>query len=87
MTELAQHRALSDLGARQLANATKSAPKLDTISPRSLTHLLQWLRFGAAIYRLVLPEPGEACRLGPGRLVELPVDLSSGLQARDAGRG
>jgi len=51
MADTAQH-ALSDLGARQLANATKSAPKLDTISPRWLTHLLQWLPVEAGIYRL-----------------------------------
>ncbi len=51
MADTAQ-QALSDLGARQLANATKSAPKLDTISPRWLTHLLQWLPVEAGIYRL-----------------------------------
>jgi Phage capsid-like protein len=51
MADHAQH-ALSDLGARQLANATKSAPKLETISPRWLTHLLQWLPVEAGIYRV-----------------------------------
>jgi hypothetical protein len=51
MSDQAQH-ALSDLGARQLANATKSAPKLETLSPRWLTHLLQWLPVEAGIYRL-----------------------------------
>ena len=35
--------ALGDNAARQLANATKTAPILSTISPRWLTHLLQWL--------------------------------------------
>ncbi|CUJ14579.1 35 kDa antigen [Achromobacter sp. 2789STDY5608621] len=34
--------ALGDNGARQLANATKTVPQLATISPRWLTHLLQW---------------------------------------------
>ena len=34
--------ALGDNAARQLANATKTAPTLSTISPRWLTHLLQW---------------------------------------------
>ncbi len=44
--------ALGDNAARQLANATKSAPTLSTISPRWLTHLLQWLPVEAGIYRL-----------------------------------
>ena len=44
--------ALGDNAARQLANATKTAPTLSTISPRWLTHLLQWLPVEAGIYRL-----------------------------------
>jgi len=44
--------ALGDVAARQLANATKTAPTLSTISPRWLTHLLQWLPVEAGIYRL-----------------------------------
>ena len=36
--------ALGDNAARQLANATKTVPQLETISPRWLTHLLQWVR-------------------------------------------
>lgn len=47
-----QQLALGDAGARQLANTTKSAPKLDIISPRWLTHLLQWLPVEAGVYRL-----------------------------------
>ncbi|MFT3792140.1 MAG: family 2A encapsulin nanocompartment shell protein [Rudaea sp.] len=43
---------LGDAAARQLANTTKSAPKLDLISPRWLTHLLQWLPVEAGVYRL-----------------------------------
>ena len=43
---------LSDSAARQLANATKTAPQLDTITPRWLTHLLQWVPVEAGIYRL-----------------------------------
>ena len=41
--------ALGDNAARQLANATKTAPILSTISPRWLTHLLQWLPVEAGI--------------------------------------
>lgn len=44
--------ALGDVAARQLANATKTVPQLSTISPRWLTHLLQWLPVEAGIYRL-----------------------------------
>ncbi|MEY4562461.1 MAG: hypothetical protein RLZZ618_1738 [Pseudomonadota bacterium] len=43
---------LGDNAARQLANATKSAPILSTVTPRWLTHLLQWLPVEAGIYRL-----------------------------------
>ena len=44
--------ALGDDAARQLANATKTAPTLSTITPRWLTHLLQWVPVEAGIYRL-----------------------------------
>jgi len=46
-----QH-ALGDNAARQLANATKTAPQMSLISPRWLTHLLQWVPVEAGIYRL-----------------------------------
>ena len=51
----AQHDAqlaLGDNAARQLANATKTVPQLSIISPRWLTHLLQWQPVEAGIYRL-----------------------------------
>ena len=44
--------ALGDNAARQLANATKTAPQLATITPRWLTHLLQWVPVEAGIYRV-----------------------------------
>ena len=44
--------ALGDSAARQLANTTKTAPTLITITPRWLVHLLQWLPVEAGIYRL-----------------------------------
>jgi Phage capsid-like protein len=43
--------ALSDVSARQLANTTKTAPQLSTITPRWLVHLLQWVPVEAGIYR------------------------------------
>ena len=52
-SELPAHpMALGDNAARQLANATKTTPTLSTISPRWLTHLLQWIPVEAGIYRL-----------------------------------
>jgi len=44
--------ALGDSAARQLANTTKTAPILSTITPRWLVHLLQWVPVEAGIYRL-----------------------------------
>ena len=44
--------ALGDAAARQLANATKTVPQLSTITPRWLTHFLQWIPVEAGIYRL-----------------------------------
>jgi hypothetical protein len=47
-----QPTALGDAAARQLANATKTAPQMERITPRWLTHLLQWVPVEAGIYRL-----------------------------------
>ncbi len=47
-----QQLALGDVAARQLANATKTIPQLDTISPRWLVRLLHWLPVEAGIYRV-----------------------------------
>jgi hypothetical protein len=44
--------ALGDVAARTLANATKTAPILSTITPRWLVHLLQWVPVEAGIYRV-----------------------------------
>jgi len=44
--------ALGDVAARQLANATKTVPMMSSITPRWLTHLLQWVPVEAGIYRL-----------------------------------
>lgn len=52
MADTQQQLALGDNAARQLANATKTAPTLATLTPRWLTHLLQWVPVEAGIYRL-----------------------------------
>jgi hypothetical protein len=47
-----ESQALGALAARQLANATKTVPQLDTITPRFLLHLLSWVPVEAGIYRV-----------------------------------
>lgn len=47
-----ESQALGDLAARQLANATKTVPQLETITPRWLLHLLSWVPVEAGIYRV-----------------------------------
>jgi hypothetical protein len=51
-TNQAIHHALGDTAARQLANATKTAPQLVTITPRWLIHLLPWVPVEAGVFRL-----------------------------------
>lgn len=62
MTEPLQ-LALGDTAARQLANATKTAPILPTITPRWLVHFLQWLPVEAGIYRLNTVKNADAVRV------------------------
>ncbi|MGP7998420.1 MAG: family 2A encapsulin nanocompartment shell protein [Streptosporangiaceae bacterium] len=52
MTTVLEPLALGDSAARQLANATKTAPQMVTISPRWLVHMLSWVPVEAGIYRL-----------------------------------
>src|ERR1700690_598353 len=47
-----QQTALGDVAARQLAVATRTVPQMSLITPRWLTHLLQWVPVEAGIYRL-----------------------------------
>jgi len=44
--------ALGDVAARQLAIATRTVPQLTAISPRWLTHLLNWIPVESGVYRL-----------------------------------
>jgi len=61
-TTSSSQTALGDNAARQLANATKTVPQLSTITPRWLTHLLQWVPVEAGIYRLNRVKDPEAVR-------------------------
>jgi hypothetical protein len=70
--------ALSDTAARQLANATKTVPQLSTITPRWLTHLLQWIPVEAGIYRLNKVADPEAVKVACAKRdeAELPVTFA-----------
>lgn len=75
MADPVSQLALDDNAARQLANATKTFPQLATISPRWLTHLLQWLPVEAGIYRLNKVRNPEAVQVACAKRdeAELPV--------------
>jgi Phage capsid-like protein len=45
-------RAVGDTAARQLANTTKTAPQLSTITPRWLVQLLSWVPVESGTYRV-----------------------------------
>ena len=47
-----QQTALGDVAARQLAIATRTVPQLSIITPRWLTHLLNWIPVESGVYRL-----------------------------------
>src|ERR1700675_1672126 len=49
---MADHRALGDSAARQLANTTKTAPQLTAITPRWLVQLLNWVPVESGTYRV-----------------------------------
>jgi len=49
---MADHRALGDTAARQLANTTKTLPQLTAITPRWLVQLLGWVPVESGTYRV-----------------------------------
>ena len=60
--------ALTDAAARQLTNVTKSTAQLDTITPRWLTKMLQWVPVEAGIYRLNrVKDPASVAVATPAR--------------------
>src|SRR6201991_4323135 len=50
--EAKKQTALGDVAARQLAIATRTVPQMITITPRWLTHLLNWIPVESGVYRL-----------------------------------
>jgi hypothetical protein len=67
--ETAANTALGDVAARQLANATKTQPQMQAITPRWLVHCLQWVPVEAGIFRV--------------NRVKNPSDIAVGCSARD----
>jgi len=52
MAENKKQTALGDVAARQLAIATRTVPQMVSITPRWLTHLLNWIPVESGVYRL-----------------------------------
>ena len=50
--EIRKQTALGDVAARQLAIATRTVPQLSRITPRWLTHLLNWVPVESGVFRL-----------------------------------
>ena len=71
-----ESQALGDLAARQLANATKTVPQLETITPRWLLHLLNWVPVEAGIYRVNRVISPESVEIQVGEAGEDPVPQS-----------
>jgi hypothetical protein len=51
-SEFEHPTALSDVAARPLAIATRTVPQMSSITPRWLTHLLNWIPVESGIYRV-----------------------------------
>ncbi|MGP8163361.1 MAG: family 2A encapsulin nanocompartment shell protein [Acidimicrobiales bacterium] len=74
-TDASANLALTDAAARQLTNVTKSTAQLDTITPRWLTQMLQWVPVEAGSYRLNrVKDPASVASARPaGGQSELPT--------------
>jgi hypothetical protein len=70
-TSKTESQALGDLAARQLANATKTVPQLET--PRWLLHLLSWVPVEAGIYRVNRVVDPERVTIQVGEANEEPL--------------
>ncbi len=58
-----QQTALGDVAARQLAIATRTVPQYGGITPRWLTHLLNWVPVEAGVYRVNKVKEGSAAEV------------------------
>ncbi len=64
---------VSDSAARTLANATKTVPQMDTITPRWLVHLMSWVPVEAGIYRVNRVVHPESVRIACDNYDESPL--------------
>lgn len=71
-----ESQALGDLAARQLSNATKTVPQLESITPRWLLHLLSWVPVEAGVYRVNRVLHPEKVDIQVGEAGEEPVPQS-----------
>jgi len=55
--------ALGDVAARQLAVATRTVPQMESITPRWLTHLLNWIPVEAGVYRVNKGKEGSVAEV------------------------
>jgi hypothetical protein len=63
MAENKKQTALGDVAARQLAIATRTVPQMGSITPRWLTHLLNWIPVESGVYRLNKVKDGSTAEV------------------------
>ena len=63
MAELKNQTALGDVAARQLAIATRTVPQMASITPRWLTHLMNWIPVESGVYRLNKVKEGSTAQV------------------------
>ena len=66
-------KALGDVAARVLANATKTVPQMGTITPRWLTHLLAWVPVESGIFQVNEVKHPEEVNVVCGEFDESPL--------------
>ncbi len=63
MADLKNQTALGDVAARQLAIATRTVPQMASITPRWLTHLMNWIPVESGVYRLNKVKEGSTAQV------------------------
>ena len=63
MADLKNQTALGDVAARQLAIATRTVPQMASITPRWLTHLMNWIPVESGVYRLNNVKEGSTAQV------------------------
>ena len=72
MTNATQSVSLGDAAVRTLANATKTVPRMVTVTPGWLVHLLAWVPVESRIYRVKKVVYPESMDIQCGRRVPTP---------------